>query len=100
MRQSSSTVIWPRISPKSLASQKFRQTEAERIRRPGRSVATASITSSPIMPPTRAATPQSRNHLQPGVGSLIVAALFQISDLVARFRDRLVAMPFQMQACG
>ena len=32
--------------------------------------------------------------------SLIVAALFQISDHVARFRDRLVAMPLEMQARG
>ena len=40
------------------------------------------------------------NDPQPGVGSLIVAALFQISDNVARFRDRLVAMPLEMQARG
>jgi hypothetical protein len=40
------------------------------------------------------------NDPQPGVGSLTVAALFQISDHVARFRDRLVAMPLEMQARG
>jgi hypothetical protein len=59
MRQLSSAVIWPTNSRKSLASRKFRQTEAERLKATWSSVANASITGSPIMLPTRAATPFS-----------------------------------------